>query len=131
MGRYVAVTGSYFWNRLASVDSSACLSEACFRVEARAVAHELLGGLRLNDANSSRATPYLVVGGGLVRAHGSASAPGLALSVTKTQPAFSIGGGVDIGVGGPVAAIFDIRAVKASEIRPYARASFGIGFRFK
>jgi opacity protein-like surface antigen len=131
MGRYVAVTGSYAWNRLASMDQSACLEGACLRVQARAVAHELLGGLRLTAAKPNRFTPYVTVGGGLVRARASASAPGLAFSGTKVQPAFAIGGGVDVGVGGPVSAIFDFRAVKASEVRAYARASAGIGFRFR
>jgi len=131
MGRYVAVAGSYFWNRLASINSSACLYEACFRAEAQAVAHELLGGLRLNAPGPGRATPYFVAGGGLVRAQGSASADGIAVSVTKAKPAFAIGGGVDIGVVGPAAVIFDFRAVKASDIRPYARAGLGIGLRFR
>jgi len=131
MGRYVAVTGGYFWNRLASINSSACLYEACFRAEARAVAHELLGGLRLNASNSSRATPYFVAGGGLVRARASGSVLGINLSSATVKPALAVGGGVDVGVGGPVAAIFDIRVVKASELRVYARAGFGIGFRFK
>jgi len=131
MGRYIAVTGSYVWNRLASLDNSTCRDGACFRAQARAVAHELLSGLRLNAPKPSRATPYLVAGGGLVRVQGSASAPGIAVSVTKTKPAFAIGGGVDIGVGGPASVIFDVRAVKASEIRPYARASVGVGFRFR
>ncbi len=131
MGRYLAVTGSYVWNRLASVNNSTCLDGACFRAQGRVVAHELLGGLRLNASKPSRATPYLVAGGGLVRAHGSASAPGIAVSVTRAKPAFAIGGGVDIGVGGPAAVIFDFRAVKASEMRLYARASLGIGFRFR
>jgi len=51
--------------------------------------------------------------------------------VPRARPAFAIGGGVDIGLGGPAAAIFDIRVVKASELRVYARASLGIGFRFR
>jgi len=131
MGRYVAVTGSYAWNRLASMDNSGCLEGVCLRVQARAVAHELLGGLRLNAPKPSRAIPYLALGGGLVRARASGSAPGIAFSTTKARPAFAIGGRVDIGVGGPVAVIFDFRAVKASEVRAYARASAGIGFRFR
>ena len=131
LGRYVAVTGSYAWNRLASVDKSGCLGEACLRVQARAVAHEVLGGLRLTAARPNRFTPYVAVGGGLVRAQGSASALGIAFSVAKTRPAFAIGGGVDIGVCGPVSAIFDFRAIKASELSPYARASAGVGFRFR
>jgi len=130
MGRYVAVTGSYFWHRLASIDSSACLYEACFRAEARAVAHELLGGLRLNASNSSRATPYLVAGGGLVRTRASGSALGIDLSCAKVKPALGVGGGLDIRLGGPLAAIFDLRVVKASALRVYARANFGLGFRF-
>jgi hypothetical protein len=131
MGRYVAVTGSYVWNRLASVDKSGCLEGACLRVQARAVAHELLGGLRLNASNPSRATPYLVAGGGLVRAQGSASAAGIDISVTKAKPALAIGGGVDIGVVGPAAVTFDLRAVKASEMHVYGRVSAGVGFRFR
>jgi opacity protein-like surface antigen len=113
------------------VDTSGCLNEACFRAQARAVAHELLGGLRLNASNSSRATPYLVAGGGLVRASASGSGPGFTLSTAKVKPALGIGGGMDFRLGGPVAAIFDLRVVKASELRVYARASFGVGFRLK
>ncbi len=131
MGRYVAVTGSYAWNRLASLDQSGCLEGACLRVQARAVAHELLGGLRLTAARPNRFTPYVAVGGGLVRTRASGSTPDLTFSATRARPAFAIGGGVDVGVGGPVSVIFDFRAVKASEVRAYARASAGIGFLFR
>lgn len=129
ISRYLAVAGSYGYNRLASINETVCMPDICFQVSGGAAIHEWVGGLRVNASNPSRAMPYLSALAGIAQIRASGRAMDITISVSEFKPAFGIGAGVDLRIGGPVILTLDFRAISPSEMRWYGRAGVGIGIR--
>lgn len=126
MGPWLAMAGSYGYNRFVSIDQILC----GVRVAGLGVMHEALVGLRTNISNPSPATPHFFTGAGMVHAVASGGAQGVKVSISETKVAYGVGGGVDIGIGKRVAVLSDIRLISPPDLNWCARFSTGLAIRF-
>jgi opacity protein-like surface antigen len=99
LNRIVAVTGTYAFDRLGSIDNSFCFASACSQSHQSQKMHEFMGGFRFSIPNRSRITPYAGISAGGVALTDKFSFSGGGLSSAGADSmrkfAFAIGAGAN------------------------------------
>jgi hypothetical protein len=122
--RYLAAMGEYSYESIQGI----ILGPVAY---ATTKIQDVLGGVRIGTAG--RVSPYAFIGGGVM--HYRAVEERLFLFIeprhaSATNPAFALGGGINVSLRQHVGIQTDFRAVKPSDFVWYARATGGLYFRF-
>jgi hypothetical protein len=119
--RNVAIVGEYNYNGFTG-------SSALGFFQGRGTMQDLIAGIRVSSTGPR--SVYVIAGGGTSHYNAAAAALGIGGILAGTDPAFAIGGGINVAVSKKAGIQCDFRAIKPTNFIWYSRASFGTYFRF-